>query len=777
MNKLPFILLATLLPIPLSAAILNPYVVEEKPQVLFGDSASIPPFLGLENYNFEYVDGYAHITFTYTHSKCCYANFPPLLYITNVDPRATTTPVVRTTHWLLHLDTSYPTGWYKYNIQFDETGFTTVVKESDITEVFSEHVNVPNSAAADWVALANYYPPNFIYAFAFTPKTIRENVPSERTPVIIIPGIMGSYLNKEDGTEVWMNLPKMAFPGSDSYLDDLGLNDNGETVINLEATDIIDKTGSEDFFNSLVTLLNNYGYKNDSDLFVFPYDWRLDVSSSSSMLQTKIQQIKEKTGSDKVDVIAHSMGGLLIKEYIKTYNGNFINKFIDIGTPHNGSPKSYKILTYGDNLNASILFGLVGLNSERIKIVSQNMPSVYQLLPNSSYGGYLYDMDDLDENSEKGLLSYSETKTFMKNTGRNSLLVDRAESFHQELDNLNPSDYGVETYNITGCGIPTLDKIFILNKENSGGVEYNISFANGDGTVPLKSAEVLPAIKTYYAKNTQHALMPSAAGIKDLIVDILGAEDINAIDISNYSNIASSDNNCKIPNGRVVSFHSPIDLHIYDNQGNHVGPNSNGDIENNIPGIGYEIIDGNKFAFLPDGIDYVIEGKATGAGTFNARVQKIEDERVVETLYFNSVSLTAITEVEVNINTISLDNNADGVIDLEVQPSAVLGESQSVDIVKPVTFAIVEGKKKDRYDPFNKPVKISFSAIDDNSGVLKTEYSLNNAFSWLVYLEPFTISTKGENRILYRSTDKAGNVESQKTATIIINPPGNSGKK
>jgi hypothetical protein len=87
-----------------TADILHPYVVDEKPQVLFGDSTSVDSvatttsgdiatttYYGLENYTHNYVNDFAHFTFTYTHGYNFFASYPPALYITNVDPRTTST--------------------------------------------------------------------------------------------------------------------------------------------------------------------------------------------------------------------------------------------------------------------------------------------------------------------------------------------------------------------------------------------------------------------------------------------------------------------------------------------------------------------------------------------------------------------------------------------------------------------------------------------------------------------------------------------------------------
>ena len=787
MKKVPVILIALFLPLSASAALLNPYVVDEKPQVKFGDSTYVSTYFGLENYIQDYVGGYAHITFTYTHSRCCFAGHPPRLYVTGVDPRSTTTPNVKSLQDVYTLqdifhDYRHETDWYSYDIQFDSTGYIVVVKRAGSIDIANFHQTVPSLGDGDWVAIANLHPingitgpgPGSLDSMSFTPMPLKS-APT-RTPVIIIPGIMGSELLDNDiiglNKLIWPDTVKIALNPTDDFLDVLKMNDDGYSIkSNIYTRDITREVSNNEYWSTLINLLTDQGFIEGVDLFVFPYDWRENILDISTDLKNKIDEIKVMYPNLKIDVISHSMGGLIFKEYLNRFSGESIDKFIDVGTPHIGSPLSFKTLQYGDDIGVRYLWGLVSLNQNRIKIISQNMPSVYQLLPSSSYGGYLYDLDDFDQNGVRGLLSYSDTKTFMKNTGRNPLLVDNADTFHREIDGLNPSDYGVKTYNIVGCGTETLDKIFIMNKEDSGGTEYNISFTNGDGTVPLRSAEAMSADRTYYLKNAKHALIPSTSGAKGLIVGILNATTTEDFDISPYSNLATNASGCTIPDGKIVSFHSPIDLHIYLGD-SHVGPNAEGDIEYVIPGVSYEIIDNNKFAFLPDGVDYVIKGSATASSTFNARIQKLENESVIETQYFNSIPISNTTEVEVKPNSILVDNNGDEIVDSEVLPSAILDQAQSQDVTKPVTAVMVEGKKRDRYEPFSKPVKISFIATDDNAGVLKTEYSLNNGSVWLNYLAPFTHSTRGENKILYRSTDKAGNIEVPKSVTIICNQPG-----
>src|SRR3990167_2850508 len=145
------------------AEITHPYTIDEKPKVLFGDtvvvSTSTLVFEGLENYTQNYVNGFAHFTFTYTHHSCCYASYPPRIYITNVDPRSTSTPIEKFTYHAYTLTPFWggfgePTDWYSYDIQFDSAGYRVIVKQAGITEISNIYTNVPDQVETDWIAIA-----------------------------------------------------------------------------------------------------------------------------------------------------------------------------------------------------------------------------------------------------------------------------------------------------------------------------------------------------------------------------------------------------------------------------------------------------------------------------------------------------------------------------------------------------------------------------------------------------------------------------------------------
>jgi hypothetical protein len=154
--------------------------------------------------------------------------------------------------------------------------------------------------------------------------------PPDRNPVIIVPGIIASYLNNATtsdefllGEEVWPNIEKMKGMG-DNYLDYLKLDETNKEIKHIiDPVKILKELEGNDFFAGLIQELKNNGYEEEKDLFAFPYDWRLNLNWTAGdspypwqqTLKQKVEKVKSDTGAQKVDIIAHSMGGLVVKNY------------------------------------------------------------------------------------------------------------------------------------------------------------------------------------------------------------------------------------------------------------------------------------------------------------------------------------------------------------------------------------------------------------------------------------------------------------------------------
>jgi pimeloyl-ACP methyl ester carboxylesterase len=472
------------------------------------------------------------------------------------------------------------------------------------------------------------------------------------TPVIIIPGITGSYLfeDEEGGKEVWLKMFSLLLDPFDFYLNKLILNQEGNQKSDkkLKTGDVFRKVGGVDIFDGLIKELENNGYVENENMFVFPYDWRRGNEYTAGLLKNKIEEVLSQTGMEKVDVLAHSMGGLVTKKYIQQYGENNINKVVFFGTPHFGAPKSFKALMYGDDMGMKI-FHLFGLSNHRMKIISQNMPAVYELLPSQKYfekhGSYVKDYRKylggsvvplpgirlFNNVKEKFLnlvepvnLSFDSIKNFMLNDGRNPLMFPFAENLHRDIDNLVINS---PVYNFVGCGSGTVGGFNLkTNVKISTPVgvllenDYELLYVNGDGTVPLVSADGVEGANVYFAKGYGHGTLPSSFEVKKNVLNILKNEEVDFSDV-----ISLDDAGCNIE-GLSVSIHSPVNLHVYDEEGNHTGLDDEGNIEYSIEGVEFDMIGDKSFVFLPKGQNYKIEIEAYDTGYFDFYVNVLGGE-------------------------------------------------------------------------------------------------------------------------------------------------------
>ena len=189
------------------------------------------------------------------------------------------------------------------------------------------------------------------------------------TAVVFLPGVMGSTLF-DNGNKVWpsynlilrgTNSPFAAnFMNPSFPFDAKGLIEDKEMAIVLGIPSINGYTKTRKFFNDngFAILEKKTGWviqpgsPTDKLFFDYPYDWRLDLRNSADLLHTFIQDTVLGFGANtEIYLVAHSMGGLLSRAYLKRHGAlPNIKKQILIGTPNHGSPKAYVALRDGRGL-------------------------------------------------------------------------------------------------------------------------------------------------------------------------------------------------------------------------------------------------------------------------------------------------------------------------------------------------------------------------------------------------------------------------------------------
>lgn len=231
--------------------------------------------------------------------------------------------------------------------------------------------------------------------------------------------------------------------GSDDYFDALNLQRDGVTPV-APALQVDQERLYPSGYDDLVGYLQRQGYVLRTDLWIFPYDWRADLVSTSERLDALVSQALARANYPqtnpalwtvrRVNIVAHSMGGLLGRYYISnSVRASRVDQLITLGTPQLGAAGFLKVLMYGDTMGPWFLG--IGLNPEEVKDVVQNMPGGYQLLPSPTYDTY-YDNRSSDrlrpwvENRDidgdglaRGILSYDQVSQVLLNLGKNGPLI------------------------------------------------------------------------------------------------------------------------------------------------------------------------------------------------------------------------------------------------------------------------------------------------------------------------------------------------------------------
>lgn len=106
-------------------------------------------------------------------------------------------------------------------------------------------------------------------------------------------------------------------------------------------------------------------------------DSNADIETNGQTIVSRIDKILEDTGSEKVNIIAHSKGGLDSRYAISTLQaGNKVASLTTISTPHNGSKTLDKLMKFPKSL---IKFGSFSANCW-FRLLGDKQPNTYEVL-------------------------------------------------------------------------------------------------------------------------------------------------------------------------------------------------------------------------------------------------------------------------------------------------------------------------------------------------------------------------------------------------------------
>ena len=259
-------------------------------------------------------------------------------------------------------------------------------------------------------------------------------------------------------------------------------------------------------------------------VFAYPYDWRMDMAATAARLGDFVEEVLARTrllhhyeGADelKVDLVGHSMGGLLICEYLSQFGKRSnVSKVATIGTPFSGSIEAIVKMTTG----MSVLTG--SEPKEREREAARVTPALYQLLPSFDeavvdVAGDTIDIFDAKNMQRSVVKSLTEFVRLYSVGTRSADRESRAEEIlaqmlagarrhRQTVNEFKTANAGLRQSDwlaIAGAGQKTRIQMavgqksgkprFVINEEqfvNELGGDNPKSMRTGDGTVPLASA-------------------------------------------------------------------------------------------------------------------------------------------------------------------------------------------------------------------------------------------------------------------------------------------------
>ena len=447
-------------------------------------------------------------------------------------------------------------------------------------------------------------------------------------PVIIVPGIMGSNLYTAEepfGTKVWAASTSKLMEFAKNYpthflyflnKSRLGINPTLIEDLNLVKNDIdllfeglsekgllpllftwaVDMNMFPELYghNNYVNLQeidDLYDFDLDADdtylnlvreicekfpkrqVYFFSYDFRQSNADTGDKLYKYIQWVIKESGKKKVDIVAHSMGGLVVSSMISRQGFiiNDIDKIITCGTPYEGSPALVDRALTDKTIDKPVpdtalyLFGLS-------KDIKQRFPSLAELAPTEQYNANksvlwksvkyeqtMCPMQKSDLTSRNGRNIKFETVYTKNYTGLTQIAFkhvmdsvfgrnnEKAIEFHKDIKGNKENNllaYLDNTYFIVGKNQKTIkDAVFIQVKDTKdftifkNCIEYNENYRkNNNNVLPIFGVNSNPGFMQDIKQSDGRILLNdfNYKLVKTIYDNLSAFQDVVLIDDLNY---------------------------------------------------------------------------------------------------------------------------------------------------------------------------------------------------------------------------------------------------
>jgi pimeloyl-ACP methyl ester carboxylesterase len=608
--------------------------------------------------------------------------------------------------------------------------------------------------------------------------------------ILFLPGLEATRLYKPD-TVLFGTVPmanRLWEPNRNDDVRKLFLDSNGSSTDNtIYAGEPIGKAlGVISIYGSFMKFLDELTQQGViGEWKSFGYDWRKPIAevvagstlraTASESLITTVEDLASRSRTGKVTLVAHSNGGLVAKYLVKTLaeagKEKLIDSVVSVAVPYLGTPQAILGILHGDN--QSIAGGLI-LKQSVAKQLATNMPGAYSLIPSATYFSKVFGPTIAFASTSAPITTASAQDSFMS-LHANGFLMNAAEIFHAILDPFTwPAT--IARWAIVGWGNKTAKGIVYSKAESSAtstSSTYSPAITSmGDGTVVAPSATYnsgtttsinLPLVSSIEHRKIDHSNILDSENTKSAIKKII----TNNSNAPGYDAKAIEDALVKIPSVTigepdyskestflVVSTHSPVNIHVYDKNGNHTGiaalpAGADEDIEDglltyfeqNIPGSSFESHgDENQpenYISLPDnsGEKYSVIIQGTGVGEFTYDVERIRGDVTLSSVEYAGLPVTPLLVASTTVSgglqstttTLNLDVDGNGSVDIQAKANSTLDPIVFFESIKKTILQLL-GSSKDA-DGFVRRInriedlfrKNKLSRIDGSVNTLKRQ--------------------------------------------------------
>jgi pimeloyl-ACP methyl ester carboxylesterase len=392
---------------------------------------------------------------------------------------------------------------------------------------------------------------------AVDPRLIKW--PRERlTPVVVIPGVMGSGLARPDGTRVWLSWGNAVGTHALTLPCVLPLCDSKDELLPvglLGAESLMPRLFGFTEYADLLELLQGAGFhragatlNGKPTYHIFSYDWRRDLVESARRLEEHLDHLADAMGDPdaRFNVIGHSMGGLVARYFLRyggtepregqpvTWAGaHRIKNLVLVAVPNAGSIAALDAIFHGNR---------VGLSATTLAAsVIAGMPAIYELLPPAKAPAFVnhrgdpveVDLHDAEVWRRHGWGAFGphgrsrlDAMTSERQQRFAEAALARARAFHSALNRRPESACPVPVLTLGGDCLPTLARAVMPDRAGqlprfaaATAAESESMYEAGDGRVTRASV----------LNSCDSAADDSRCGIPEVAQSFFGSADHHGI--------------------------------------------------------------------------------------------------------------------------------------------------------------------------------------------------------------------------------------------------------